>query len=98
MNTITMDEWETQFKPINNHLGDNPSFQDENGVGIMFETYGEELDYIDSCDEHNVWTYVDSDLGTEILAGKYLVNRIGYFVTEKAWDDVNVTVLVSEDN
>ena len=98
MNTMTMNEWEETFKPVNNHLDTtNASFQDEDGVGIMFETYGEELDYIDNCNEHHVWTYVDSDLGTEIISGKYLVNRIGYFVTEKAWD-TDVTVVVSEDN
>lgn len=97
MTKITMNNWEETYKPINNHLGDNPSFQDENGVGIMFETYGAELDHIQSLDEHNVWTYVDSELGTDILAGYYSVNRIGYFVTEVPWKDQNTVVSVSND-
>jgi len=94
---LTMDNWEKIYKPINNHLGDNPSFQDERGVGIMFETYGVELDHVQSLDEHNVWTYVDSELGTDILAGYYSVNRIGYFVTEVPWEDQNTVVSVSND-
>jgi len=99
LNTITMDEWETQFKPISNHLDTNASFQDENGVGIMFETYGDELDLVRRTKEQNVWTYVDSDRGTEIIAGYHLVNRIGYFITELEWGYTPpVTVLVSEDN
>jgi hypothetical protein len=94
-----MDEWETQFKPISNHLDTNASFQDENGVGIMFETYGEELDLVRRTKEQNVWTYVDSDNGTAIIAGYHLVNRIGYFITENEWGYTPpVTVVVSEDN
>jgi hypothetical protein len=94
---LTMDNWLETYKPIDNHLDDNASFQDENGIGIMFETYGAELDHVQSLDEHNVWTYVDSELGTEILAGYYSVNRIGYFVTEVPWEDQNTVVSVSND-
>jgi hypothetical protein len=52
----------------------------------MFETYGPELDFVQDQDNRNVWTYVDSDLGTSLLNGYYTVNRIGYFVTANAWD------------
>lgn len=95
---LTMNDWEAIYKPISNHLDDNASFQDEHGVGIMFETYGAELDHIQSLDEHNVWTYVDSELGTEILSGYYLVNRIGYFVTEVPWENQDTVVIVSSDS
>lgn len=97
MKEFTMNDWEATYKPVSNHLDDNASFQDENGVGIMFETYGEELEFIQSVDEHKVWTYVDSELGTEVLAGYYVVNRIGYFVTEVPWEDQNTVVSVSTD-
>jgi hypothetical protein len=97
MTELTMNDWEATYKPISNHLDDNASFQDENGVGIMFETYGDELEFVQSVDEHRVWTYVDSDLGTDILAGYYFVNRIGYFVTEVPWEDQDTVVNVSID-
>ena len=37
----TFEFWLEEFKPITNHLDENASFQDEDGNGIMFETYGD---------------------------------------------------------
>jgi hypothetical protein len=95
-----MDEWETQFKPISNHLDTNASFQDEDGVGIMFETYGEELEFVSSCLDNQVWSYLDNeDGGTVITQGLSFNAPIGYFVTKEAWNsDQPVTVLVSEES
>lgn len=80
-----MNLWEDRFKPINNTFDDNASFD-----GIMFETYGEELDFVRSHYYHqhteHIWTYVDGDGGTYIINGYHLVNRIGYFVTEGQYD------------
>jgi hypothetical protein len=91
MNTIntiklSQQEWEDEFKPIPNHLDNNASFQDENGIGIMFETYGEELDFVKSRNPLNIWTLMDCDEhedGCVISQGFHFVNRIGYFITEK---------------
>jgi hypothetical protein len=84
---ITTGEWEEQFKPITNHLDSNASWQDDDGNGIMFETYGEELDFVKTKLKENpncIWTLVDSDDGEEciIVGGYHFVNRIGYFITE----------------
>jgi hypothetical protein len=101
LNTITMDEWEETFNPISNYLDTNASFQNENGVGIMFETYGEELELIQRTKEQHVWTYIDSEItdGTVIIAGYHVANRIGYFITAREWGYTPpVTVLVSEGN
>ena len=35
-----------QFQPIPNHIDDNASFQTEDGVGYMFETYDDELKFV----------------------------------------------------
>jgi hypothetical protein len=78
------EDWEATFKPIPNHLSDNASWQDENGVGIMFETYGEELEFVRSQPDENIWTYIDTDSGTALCGGYHLVDRIGYFVCEVA--------------
>ena len=101
---MNLEEWFEKYKPINNHLDDNASFQDEHGDGAMFETFGEELEYvlkIANTEPDRVWTYVDGDEGTWITNLYQLVNRIGYFITEVPYDDKNGTepfldVLVSE--
>lgn len=80
---MTMEEWEERFKPIPNHIDSNASFQNEDGVGIMFETYGEEVDFVKSQAPANIWTYGDGDDGGGyIWNGWSFVNRLGYFVTE----------------
>lgn len=97
---MEVNEWIEQYRPVNNHLDEDASWQGEDGVGVMFETYGEELDYVLSVaksDPKCVWTYVDGDDGsTLVINGYHLVNRIGYFVTEVPADDESVFVQVSE--
>jgi hypothetical protein len=77
-------EWEEQFKPITNHLDSNASWQNDDGNGIMFETYGEELEYVKKQNPNCIWTLMDSDDGEEplVVEGFHFVNRIGYFITE----------------
>jgi hypothetical protein len=78
----SVESWEEEFQPIVNHLDANASWD-----GIMFETYGDELEFVRSQPEENVWTYMDGDgAGTIICAGYHFVNRIGYFVTKVARD------------
>ena len=77
--------WCDEYKPQTNHLDENASFGDEQG-GIMFETYGSELEYVLSVAKNkplNVWTYMDGKHHPIVCEGYHLVNRIGYFVTEK---------------
>ena len=85
---MTLDKWYAVHKPINNTLDSNASWQDENGVGILFETYGEEQAFVYACDFHNVWTLVDGDNGgTYIINSRAFVNRIGYFISPVPWKD-----------
>jgi len=87
MTTIEIgdNEWEDTFHPIINPLDSNASCE-----GQMFETYGEELAYVlevANREPRRVWTYVDGDKAHIIISGYHLVNRIGYFITEVAWDE-----------
>jgi len=83
---ITEEEWFDKFKPIPNHIDDNASFSDGDN-GYMFETYGEELDFVKSQEPNRIWTYCDGDdRGTYIFEGMRIVNRIGYFVTTVPFD------------
>lgn len=93
--SISQEDWEEKYVPVVNHLDDNASWQNEYGVGIMFETYGEEVEHVFEQDHHYVWTYIDSeDGGTAIIAGRSIVNRIGYFITEIPWEDEDEFLLV----
>jgi hypothetical protein len=75
----TYDAWVEEFQPIPNHLVKYNQ--------LSFETYGEEQEYVSQQDSHNVWTEVDGDSGTYIVAGYHYVNRIQYYITVKPWED-----------
>jgi hypothetical protein len=82
---MTYDYWETNFKPIKNKIS---KYADDDL--IHFETYGEEVEFVKQAYEKNpntIWTEVDGDSGTYIVAGYHYVNRIHYYITENAWDD-----------
>lgn len=91
---MTFEEWEAKYKPIKNHLDKNASFQDESGNGIMFETYGEEVEFVKSQDPSKIWTYGDGDNCTYISNGWHYINRLGYFITEESSDVENDTIQV----
>ena len=83
-------DWEEKYKPVKNHLD-----KYGNGESLMFETYGAEQEYVQSVDEKRVWTWVDGDCSSLILAGYHYVNRLGYYVTEEPWETGNEQVLLS---
>jgi hypothetical protein len=93
---LSVEEWEHHFKPMVNHLDKNASFNDGNG-GIMFETYGEEYDYVAAIghnEPNRIWTYIDDEEGHAcIVNGWAFVNRIGYFITEKPYDDELIIIV-----
>jgi hypothetical protein len=88
-----LDKWWEEYKPVPNHLC-SENTKEEPSLVSYFETYGEELDYIRSVDSHNIWTWIDGDEGSCLVPGYHLVNRIGFFVTEKQWADRDLAVTV----
>jgi hypothetical protein len=56
--------------------------------GCMYETFGEELEYVRKQPTNRIWTIVDTD-GDDliILAGFHIVNRLGYLITDEEWSD-----------
>ena len=77
---MTYDAWWDEFEPMPNHLISYESH--------MFETYGEEVEYIYKVDPHFVWTLMDGDDGTAyVVEGRHFVNRIAYFVTRLPWKE-----------
>ena len=83
--------WETKFKPIKNH------FRDPQHEEIMFETYGEELEFVKAQDPKYVWTNIQGDMSDLIVAGFAFVNRLHYYVTEVPWEHEDDYVLLSVD-
>lgn len=82
MTIYTYDAWVEKFQPMPNHLRNQ-----DNGLELAYETYGDEVEYVNLQDEKFVWTEVDGDDGTYILAGWHFVNRIQYYITNRPWDD-----------
>jgi hypothetical protein len=75
---MDFDEWCDVYKPIQNHIDTNASFD-----GAMFETYGDEVAFVKEQDGSYIWTYGDGDDGgSYVWNGWHFVNRIGYFITE----------------
>jgi hypothetical protein len=83
------DDFIDTYKPITNHIDTNASFD-----GMMFETYGDEVEFVKAQDENRIWMYGDGDDGGSYLwSGWGFVNRIGYFITEVPFPD-NTTIQV----
>lgn len=92
---LSYDEWEETYSPISNPINSRASFE-----GRMFETYGEDLEFVEAyalkTDGLGVWTLVDGDEDEMIIGnGFHFVNRIGYFLTEKTYDeDIQIDVIL----
>ena len=78
----TYNDWAEKFQPIKNKIS---KYADDSL--IHFETYGDEANYVFEQPNENVWTEVDGDEGTYIIAGKHFVNRIQYYITTNPWTD-----------
>ena len=83
------EEFIETYKPILNHIDTNASMD-----GYMFETYGDEYEFVKSSPEKNIWMYGDGDdNGSYIWSGWGFVNRLGYFITEVPFPD-NTTIQI----
>ncbi len=89
MKKIDYDQFLETYQPIINTLTD-AAFD-----GLMFETYGKEVDYVSKQNIKNVWTIVEADGDLYALPGSHFVNRFGYFITGKEWESPNIEVQIS---
>ena len=91
--TIDWEEFVDNYGLIKNHIDDDASYN-----GCMFETYGKELEYIVNLSNNEeskkfVWTIVDGENEeTWIIPGYHYVNRYGYLITEKPWENEDIQV------
>ena len=100
MNKINLDKFFSEYKPQINHIVRNKINSDiadediTSWSGCMYETYGEELDYIQSFfnKPRHIWTIIEAGDELVIQAGYWLVNRMGYIVTERPWETEDILV------
>lgn len=89
---MTEDDWEETYKPIRNHLDDNASWNN-----TMFETYGDEIEFVRAQPDEKVWTWMDGDEGgTYLASGYHYVNRIGHFVCSVPWTEEAMSITIDE--
>ena len=80
---LTFEEADEQFKFMVNNYDENASFD-----GLMFETYGDEVEFVKSQSPDKIWMYGQGDDGgLYIWSGWGFVNRIGYFISENPVPD-----------
>jgi len=82
MPKMTFDSWMETYKPVKNHIDTNSACE-----GLMFETYGPELEFVQQQHPNCVWTYIEEDGELYVVSGFHVVDRIGYFVTEVALNE-----------
>jgi hypothetical protein len=96
MKKLTYDDFLEKYTPEHNQVllktfvPNEHTTQDDmcSYGGVMYETFGEELDYIREQPNKRVWTIIDAggrDLA--LIAGRHFVNRFGYIVTKEEWED-----------
>jgi hypothetical protein len=79
---MTEEEFDRQYPLLKNHLNPDAGWVYGEGPGCLFETYGEELEFVRQQDPQTIWTLVDGDDGDQyLLSGFHFVNRIGYLIS-----------------
>jgi hypothetical protein len=79
---LTEDEFDERYPLLANHLNPHASWGSGSGPGCLFETYGEELEFVRRQDPRTVWTFIDGDDGgLWVVSGFHFVNHIGYLVS-----------------
>ena len=94
--TLTEDEFDATYPLKTNHLRPDASWAFGEGGGCLFETYGDELAFVQQQDPRTIWTLVDGDDGDQyLLSGFHFVNRIGYLISTipiPEWTEVEVHI------
>jgi hypothetical protein len=79
---LSQDAFAALYPLLANHFTPGAGWALGEGRGCLFETYGDELDFVRRQDPCTIWTLLDGDDGDLYLAsGYYLVNRVGYLIS-----------------
>jgi len=89
---LTWEEFEEKYQPITNHLVKDAPYD-----GFMFETYGEELEFVKQADPLTIWTVMEGDEDLFVGNGWHFVNRFGYILTKIPFNDEDQIEVIDED-
>jgi hypothetical protein len=78
---LSEDAFDALFPLIPNHLDPAAGWALGEGRGCLFETYGDELEFVRRQNPRAIWTLLDGDDGMCVTSGFHRVNRIGYLVS-----------------
>jgi hypothetical protein len=91
---LTEDEFDVRFPLVTNHLNPSAGWGIGESGGCLFETYGQEFDFVRQQHQRRVWTLVDGDDGDMyVISGLHFVNRIGYLISQESFPE-NTTIEV----
>jgi hypothetical protein len=93
---LTWEQFEKKYKPKKNKVTKRQEFN-----GWLYETYGDDLmqiqAYVDKYPFY-VWTILDCDGCTTIANGYHHVNRMGYIITRKPFDEADSITVIDRDD
>lgn len=89
---MNYETWTKTYSPVKNEFDLFAGYG-----GTMFETYGDELDFLKGVNQQQIWTLRSGDGVTSITPGYGWINRLGYFVTEKPWTNTNDEIIICEE-
>lgn len=79
---LTEDEFSDRYPLVPNHINPSAGWAIGDTGGCLFETFGEEFDFIRRQDPRRVWMLIDGDGGDMyVISGLHHVNRIGYLLS-----------------
>lgn len=85
---LTEDEFDVRFSLVENHLNPHATWAINDGQGCLFETYGEEFEFVRRQAPARIWTITDGDNGDwYVVNGLHFVNRVGYLISRDAVPD-----------
>lgn len=94
---MTEIEFKAQYPLLANHLSDNG----EAFEGCLFETFGEELAFVQRQNPLTIWTLVNADDSDRrfICSGFHFINRFGYLISTIPFpEDADIEVQLSDGN
>ena len=97
MKTMTIDDWEKKY--TSDESIESEAFSGEEGYEGMLETYGSDLETVNKITSETlkrVWTMMDGEEGMMLVAGKHLVNRIYYVISNEEYGNEDEEYLVEE--
>lgn len=84
---IDEDTFIERFRPQPNPLDLTASVDFGDG-GCLFSAAGKEFRHVLAQDPHTLWTLVEGDDGSLFIeSGLHIVNRLGYLVTARPFED-----------